>query len=72
MVIDEKQFRAFIANLDKYTDMSCFNRQGNEENYQILKNKVFNQLVKYIESLKEEKISRWKQLKLEYDSTNHK
>ena len=64
MVVDEKEFRAFIANLDKYTDMSCFNRQGNEENYVILKNRVFNQLVKYIKALEVEKPSRWKQLKI--------
>jgi len=67
MKIDEQEFRNFIANLNKYlneSDKHVFS-EIEQSDYEILENKIDNQIGKYLEMLETPKPSRWKQLKID-------
>lgn len=70
MTIDEKEFRAFIANLRLYLSNCTYDEEQESSidmnTYYILENKLMNSLIEYEKLLnKDEKKSRWKQLKIE-------
>jgi hypothetical protein len=60
MVVDEKEFRSFIGNTDRY-----FKEDINYDEYKILRNKILNQLTIYKNLLNNQpEKSKWSQLKL--------
>ncbi len=70
MVVDEQEFRRFIANLNKIMFISE-NSMPTEE-YEIARVKAKNSVIKYLKILETPKPSKWKQLKLiEHDKINN-
>ena len=73
MVVDEQEFRSFIANL---IIVRSFGEQKDfllsKGDYQIAEIRLDNQLDKYKQMLETPKPSKWKQLKLiEHDKINN-
>lgn len=65
MVVDEQEFRTFIANIKHYVNCTSPKEGQDEEEFLIVENKILNKVLEYIILLeKQPKDSKWKQLSL--------